>query len=276
MNDTSPAEADEGQTISPEATTESERSASEATDGKAAPKKTKTPAQRAAAARKRARRLAKLKPPAEVAEFLYKAFPKAFFAESRARQPLTVGIHLAVIEATEGKLHKLEVQRFLNNYAHSLGYLHAIAERKPRLDLNGEPTEEEITDQMVADARAEIDQIQEKRAARGDKVQRGPAKPGAKGGKPPRGGRKPRAPQMGVSKERGRPVAGSAEEIKQAAMRNQRQAKIIEKKRRVRSPATPTLMAAKLADAGLGSGNTAPRKKLRLGKKSDDSDNSAD
>lgn len=274
MNDTSPAEADEGQPTSPEATSASQ-SGDAATDDNKAPQKTKTPAQRAAAARKRARRLAKLKPPTEVAEFLYKTFPKAFFAESRARQPLTIGIHLAVIEATSGQLHKLEIQRFLNNYAHSLGYLHAIAERKPRLDLHGEPTKEEITDQMVADARAEIDQIQEKRAARGDRVQRGPAKPGGKGGKPaPRGGRKPRAPQMGVSKERGRPVAGSAEEIKQAAMRNQRQAKIIEKKRRVRTPATPTLMASKLADAGVGAANAAPRKKLRLGKKSDNSESS--
>lgn len=274
MNDTSPAEADEGQTTSPEATRASEQSETPTDDATPA-QKSKTPAQRAAAARKRARRLAKLKPPAEVAAFLYKTFPKAFFEESRARQPLTIGIHLAVIEATAGKLHKLEVQRFLNNYAHSLGYLHAIAERKPRLDLHGEPTEEEVTDQMVADARAEIDQIQEKRAARGDRVQRGPGKPGGKGGKPARGGRKPRTAPAGAPKERGRPVAGSAEEIKQAAMRNQRQAKIIEKKRRVRTPATPTLMAAKLADAGLGSQTAPPRKKLRLGKKTDN-DNSSD
>ncbi len=233
----------------------------------------KTPAQRAAAARKRARRMARMRPAAEVSDAIMERFPKAFFQESRERQPLAVGIHLALTESVGSDFHKLELQRFLNNYAHSLGYLHAVADKRERIDLNGEPTGEEVTDEMAAEARKEIDAIQEKRAARGDGPKRGKPKKHSDSGSPSSGPRsKPRTGFLGAGRKRhSRPVEGSAEELREQAIRqrNQRSAKIIEKKRRVTPPVSNTLLGQKLADAGLTS-NDAPRKKLRLGKKSDD------
>lgn len=241
----------------------------------------KTAAQRAAAARKRARRLARMRPAGDVANDLMERFPNTFFKDARARQPLTVGIHVQLAEAVGDDFHKLELQRFLNNYAHSLGYLHSVADKRPRIDLTGSPTDEVITDDMAADARKEIDAIQEKRAARGDGPKRGNPKPKAKpGGAPRGGGREAIAPKRGTGylgagrkRKAAAPVPGSAEELREAALqqRNQRTATIIEKKRRV-PPAIPnTLLGQKLADAGLGPSD-APRKKLRLGKKNDPSD----
>lgn len=231
-------------------------------------KREKTPAQRAAAARKRARRMAKMRPAGEVADILYARFPNALFRDSRSRQPLEVGVHLKLLERVGDDLHKLEVQRFMNNYAHSLGYLHSIASRRPRIDLDGQPAGEDITDEMVADARTEIDKIQEMRAARGDKPKRGPAGAKKKADAPRKGGRG--GGYLGMGKSRGKPVEGSAAELKEnLQQRNFRTAKIIEKKPRRPSvgDGAQTLMARKLADAGLAP--AAPRKKLRLGKKSE-------
>ncbi len=230
----------------------------------------KTPAQRAAAARKRARRMARMRPAVEVSDAIMERFPSAFFRESRERQPLAVGIHVALAEAVGMEFHKLELQRFLNNYAHSLGYLHAVADKRPRINLDGEPSGELITDEMAAEARKEIDAIQEKRSARGDGPKRGTPskKPGERSGAPRP---KPRASSTGPGRKRApRPIEGSAEELREQAIRqrNQRSAKIIEKKRRIAPPAGNTLLGQKLADAGLSPSDT-PRKKLRLGKKSD-------
>lgn len=232
----------------------------------------KTPAQRAAAARKRARRMARMRPAAEVADAIMERYPLAFFRESRKRQPLAVGIHLALSQAVGDDFHKLELQRFLNNYAHSLGYLHAVADKRPRIGLDGEPTGETINDEMAAEARKEIDSIQEKRAARGDGPKRGDAskKPAPRSKDGPRG--KARSGFLGAGRKRpGKPVEGSAEELREQAIRqrNQRSAKIIEKKRRLPSTGANTLLGQKLADAGL-TANDTPRKKLRLGKKSED------
>ena len=256
---------------------EAPEGSSEGTATQAPQKREKTAAQKAAAARKRARRMARMRPAEEVAELLFERFPEALIRESRERKPLAVGIHVALNEAVGDDFHKLEIQRFLANYAHSLGYLHAIADRRPRVALDGSPTGEEITEDMVRDARAEIDKIQEKRAARGDAPKRGPArKPGAGGppkgkaggGKP--GGKPKRAGFLGLQK-RGPKVSDSAETLKEEAIkqRNQRSAKIISKKsRRVPRVEEETLMARKLSDAGLG--QNAPRKKLRLGRKDED------
>lgn len=250
----------------------SNNTAAEGSDKQASQPREKTPAQRAAAARKRARRMARMRPATEVSDAIMERFPNAFYKESRKRQPLAVGIHVALSEAVGNDFHKLELQRFLNNYAHSLGYLHAVADKRERIGLDGEPTGEAINDEMAAEARKEIDAIQEKRAARGDGPKRGTPKqkPDNRPGDGPRS--KPRAGFLGAGRKRpARPVEGSAEELREQAIRqrNQRSAKIIEKKRRVASPAGNTLLGQKLADAGLTSNDT-PRKKLRLGKKSDD------
>ncbi len=244
--------------------------AAEGSDQPAKPRE-KTPAQRAAAARKRARRMARMRPAVEVSDAIMDRFPAAFMRESRERQPLAVGIHVALAEAVGNDFHKLELQRFLNNYAHSLGYLHAVADKRARIGLDGEPTGETITDEMAAEARKEIDAIQEKRAARGDGPKRGTPnkKGGDKSSDAPRS--KPRAGGTPPGRKRPqRPVEGSAEELREQAIkqRNQRSAKIIEKKRRIAPPAGNTLLGQKLADAGLSTSDT-PRKKLRLGKKSE-------
>lgn len=255
--DTTPAEG---------TTTESDPSAESAT-----PKREKTPAQKAAASRKRARRMAKMRPAQEVAEALYERFPKAFIRESRERKPLVIGIHVALAESVGDDFHKLEQQRFLNNYAHSLGYLHSVADKRERIRLDGTTSGEEITDEMAAEARKEIDAIQEKRAARGDAPKRGPIgakKPGARKERPAGTDKGRRGGFLGGPRNRKRPVEGSAEELKDSVMRNQRSAKIIEKKRRIVTSPGNTLLGQKLADAGLT--GAAPRKKLRLGKKSDD------
>lgn len=269
-------------------TTSPERTKTDDASPDAPVKREKTAAQRAAAARKRARRMARMRPAEEVSEALMERFPLAFFKDSRARQPLAVGIHVQLAEAVGNEFHKLELQRFLNNYAHSLGYLHSLADKKPRVNLQGEATDEVITDEMASEARKQIDEIQTKRAARGDAPRRGPAKPGRPGGgarsktgdKPGRRGvgylgtgRRPSASKP----KSGKPTPGSAEELRESAIqqRNRRSATIIEKKRRVVSPSGNTLLGQKLADAGLGQ-NDAPRKKLRLGRKSDGNESSGE
>lgn len=275
-------EADENSPVEPISSPDDSSSASVSTDAENAieaetdhgnsesstkPKREKTPAQKAAASRKRARRMAKMRPASEVAEAMYERFPKAFIRESRERKPLVIGIHVALAESVGNDFHKLEQQRFLNNYAHSLGYLHAVADKRDRVNLDGSTSGEQITDEMAAEARKEIDAIQEKRAARGDAPKRGPGKKPA--GRNERQGSDKRKPGgfLGGPRNKQRPVAGSAEELKDSVMRNQRSAKIIEKKRRVVSNPSNTLLGQKLADAGLT--NATPRKKLRLGKKSD-------
>ncbi|WP_167855975.1 ProQ/FINO family protein [Natronospirillum operosum] len=126
-------------------------------------------------------------------DLLSSTYPHLF--DLKAPKPLKIGIHVSLAE--DGKLSKTKIRRALNFYVRQLAYIRAVSEGGKRYDLQGEAGE--VSAEDAAHAKARVEEIEARRAARRQERQQQRRKP-AEQQRRKSGGKAARAPRAEAGK----------------------------------------------------------------------------
>ncbi|MDM8560563.1 ProQ/FinO family protein [Candidatus Parabeggiatoa sp. HSG14] len=111
-----------------------------------------------------------LTPPKEMLEILFEKFPNTFFREPEKIRPLQKYIHKKIRRTLNEEYTKEELSTALAIYTQSIDYCKKLMLGGQRIDLEGNPCNDEVSEQHQEDAKARIIGEKAMRSAKKKKV----------------------------------------------------------------------------------------------------------